>query len=95
MSDIEFIDGLNAKAPNPDAPEYVKAKLSIKGEALISFLQKRDDEWINAEIKESSSYERLDRAALEYVLKCRYVPGKVGGVPREMWHEAPVNFVLQ
>lgn len=53
MSDIEFIDGLNAKAPNQGAPEYVKAKLSIKREALIAFLQQRDGEWINAEIKES------------------------------------------
>jgi hypothetical protein len=53
MSDIEFIDGLNAKAPNQGAPEYVKAKLSIRREALIAFLQQRDSEWINAEIKES------------------------------------------
>ena len=53
MSDIEFIDGLNAKAPNQGAPEYVKAKLSIKREALIAFLQQREGEWINAEIKES------------------------------------------
>ena len=53
MADIEFIDGLNAKAPNQGAPEYVKAKLSIKREALIAFLQQRDGEWINAEIKES------------------------------------------
>jgi len=55
MSDIEFIDGLNAKAPNQGAPEYVKAKLTIKREALIAFLQQRDSEWINAEIKESKS----------------------------------------
>ena len=55
MADIEFIDGLNAKAPNQGAPEYVKAKLSIKREALIAFLQQRDGEWINAEIKESKS----------------------------------------
>lgn len=53
MADIEFIDGLNAKAPNQGAPEYVKAKLSIKREALIAFLQQREGEWINAEIKES------------------------------------------
>ena len=43
----------------------------------------------------SSGFERLDRSALEYVMKCRYVPGKVAGVPQAMWHEAPVNFVLE
>ena len=32
-----------------------------------------------AELKRSSGFERLDQAALEYVMKCRYVPGKVGG----------------
>ena len=53
MSDIEFIGGLNAKAPNENAPEYVKAKLSIKREALIAWLQQRDGDWINAEIKVS------------------------------------------
>lgn len=53
MADIEFIDGLNAKAPNQNAPEYVKAKISIKREPLIAFLQQREGEWINAEIKES------------------------------------------
>lgn len=55
MADIEFIDGLNAKAPNQGAPEYVKAKLSIKREALMAWLQQRDGEWINAEIKEAKS----------------------------------------
>lgn len=55
MSDIEFIDGLNAKAPNQGAPEYVKAKLSIKREALIAWLQQRDGEWVNADVKEAKS----------------------------------------
>ena len=55
MSDIEYIDGLIAKAPNDKAPEYVKAKLSIKREALITFLQQRDGDWVNAEIKVSKN----------------------------------------
>ena len=48
-----------------------------------------------AELKRSSGYDRLDQPAVEYVMKCRYVPGKVGGVPQAMWYEAPVNFVLE
>ncbi len=51
MADIEFIEGLLAKAPNDKAPEYVKAKLSIKREDLIGWLKQRDDEWINADVK--------------------------------------------
>ena len=53
MSDIEFIPGLIAKAPNPNAPDFVKASLSIKRAELIAWLQGRTDEWVNADIKES------------------------------------------
>ena len=55
MSDIEFIDGLSAKAPRQNAPDFVKASLSIKREALIAWLQQRDDEWVNADVKEARS----------------------------------------
>lgn len=51
--DAEFINGLIVKAPHENAPEYVKAKLSIKREELIAWLQSKDGEWINADIKVS------------------------------------------
>jgi protein TonB len=47
-----------------------------------------------AEIVKSSGYERLDAAALATVLRWRYVPGKRGGVPEEMWFKVPLAFVL-
>lgn len=53
MSDIKFIDGLIVKAPHERAPEYVKAKLSLKRAELIAWLQQQDGEWINADIKVS------------------------------------------
>jgi hypothetical protein len=55
-NDTKFIDGLIVKAPNEHAPEYVKAKLSIKNAELIAFLQGRLDageEWTNADVKVS------------------------------------------
>ena len=53
MSDqMEFIDGLFAKAPHPNAPDFVKAKISIKREELISWLNNRSDEWVNIDVKE-------------------------------------------
>lgn len=55
MGDTKFTDGLMAKAPNENAPEYVKAKLSIRREELIAWLQQQDGEWINAEVKVSGS----------------------------------------
>lgn len=47
----QFISGLIVKAPNERAPEYVKARLSIKREELIAWLQTQQGEWVNADIK--------------------------------------------
>jgi len=49
----EFIDGIRIYAPHERAPKFVKGKLSIRRQDLIDFLQKRNDDWINADIKES------------------------------------------
>lgn len=54
-NETQFIDGLIVKAPNTNAPEYVKAKLSIKREELIGWLQSQDGDWINVEVKEARS----------------------------------------
>lgn len=59
----EFVSGLIVKAPNDNAPEYVKAKLSIRREELIAWLQSRDGEWVNADVKVSQGgkwYAQVD-----------------------------------
>ena len=57
MSDIEFVDGLIVKAPHPNAPDFVKASISIKVEDLGKWLRAKykagDTEWINVDVKES------------------------------------------
>ena len=54
MSDeIEFIDGLMFKEKHQNAPDFVICKLSIKREELIAWLQAKDGEWINGDIKRS------------------------------------------
>lgn len=55
MTDIKYIDGLIVKAPNEKAPDYVKAKLSIKRVELIAWLQQQEGEWINADVKVSQN----------------------------------------
>jgi len=63
MSDKKFIDGLIVKAPNDNAPEYVKAKLSIKRQELIDWLGQQQGDWINADIKVSQGgkyYAQVD-----------------------------------
>lgn len=53
MSEKEFIDGLSFKPPHGNAPEYVKAKGGIRREALIAWLESRDGEWVNFDVKVS------------------------------------------
>ena len=55
-NDIEFVDGLIVKAPNPKAPSFVKAQISIKVEDLGKWLRekyKAKQEWVNIDVKES------------------------------------------
>jgi periplasmic protein TonB len=80
--------------PPPTYPPISK-RLGEQGKVLVRVLIGADGLPRDAEVKRSSGYARLDNAAIEYVLRCRYVPGKVGGIAQAMWYEAPVNFVLE
>ena len=54
--EIEFVDGLLVKAPNPKAPDFVKAAISIKVADLGKWLRekyKAGNEWVNIDVKES------------------------------------------
>jgi hypothetical protein len=56
--EIEFVDGLIVKAPNPKAPDFVKASISIKVADLGVWLRekhKAGEEWVNLDIKEAKS----------------------------------------
>ncbi len=55
MTDIQFIDGLIVKSPGDKAPDFIKAKISIKREALIADLQGREEDWINLDVKVAKS----------------------------------------
>ncbi len=87
-------DAAYLRNPVPVYPPISK-RLGEQGKVLVRVLIGSDGMPQKAELKRSSGFDRLDSAALDYVMKCRYVPGKVGGVPQAMWHEAPVNFVLE
>lgn len=58
MSDIQFVPGLIVKAPRENAPDFVKAQVSIKVEELGQFLReqyKAGQEWVNVDIKVAKS----------------------------------------
>lgn len=80
--------------PSPVYPA-ISRRLGEQGKVVVRVLIGTSGLPERAEIKQSSGFDRLDRSAMEYVMKCRYVPGKVNGVVQAMWYEAPVNYVLE
>lgn len=49
-----FPDGFIIKKPHDNAPDFVKAKVSIKAEEFVAFMKKHvDNGWINIDIKTS------------------------------------------
>ena len=70
-------------------------RLNEQGTVLVHVLIGADGTAQQAEILQSSTFDRLDQAALATVLKWRYVPGKRGGKPEAMWFTVPVKWELK
>ena len=59
----EFVSGLFVKTPEPSQPSFIIAKLGIRREELIDWLEGKEGEWVNIDIKESRSgkwYAQVD-----------------------------------
>ncbi|HVZ42822.1 MAG TPA: TonB family protein [Ramlibacter sp.] len=87
-------DATYLQNPSPVYPPVSK-RMGEQGKVVVRVLIGADGLPQRAEVKVSSGFDRLDRAALDYILKCRYRAGTVNGVPQAMWKDAPVNFVLE
>jgi protein TonB len=92
--DLPSSDAAYLNNPKPPYPALSK-RLGEQGKVVVRVLIGIDGTAQQAEIRSSSSYERLDQAALATALKWRYVPGKRGGVPEAMWFNVPISFVLE
>ena len=57
-----YIKGLYAKKPHPNAPKFVISNISMKRLDLIDYLKNSTDEYINAQIKDGQKgyYVELD-----------------------------------
>ena len=80
--------------PRPAYPPLSR-RLREEGKVMLRVLIETDGSATKAEIRSSSGYERLDQAALQTVLRWRYVPARRNGVPEAMWFNIPINFVLE
>jgi protein TonB len=88
-SDAQYLNN-----PNPAYPALSK-RLGEQGKVVIRTFIGADGTAQQAQIKQSSGFDRLDQAALATALKWRYAPGKRAGVAEAMWFDVPFNWVLQ
>jgi protein TonB len=82
-----------AQSCKPVYPSMSK-RLGEQGKVIVKVVVGADGSPKQVEIRRSSGFDRLDEAAKEAMLRCRFSPGKVGGVAQTMSYDAPVNFVL-
>jgi protein TonB len=88
-SDADYLQN-----PKPPYPAMSK-RLGEQGKVVVRVLIGLDGTAQKAEFKLRSGFERLDQAAMDTVLRWRYVPGKRAGVAEAMWFNVPINFVLE
>jgi len=83
-----------ADNPRPVYPQEAKEK-GYEGEVVLRVEVLINGRVGQIEIKKSSSYELLDRAALTAVKQWRFIPAKKGDVAIPLWVNIPVKFQLQ
>lgn len=80
--------------PPPPYPRQSR-RLGEQGKVVLKAEIATNGTALQALVNISSGYPRLDRAALESVLKWQFIPGKKAGVTQKMWVIIPINFVLE
>ena len=88
-SDAQFLNN-----PTPAYPALSK-RMGEQGKVVIRAFIGVDGVAQQAQIKQSSGYDRLDQTSLATALKWRYVPGKRAGVAEAMWFDVPFTWVLR
>jgi len=88
-SDADYLQN-----PKPPYPSLSK-RLGEQGKVVVRALIALDGTAQQAQIKQSSGFDRLDQSALATVQRWRFVPGKRAGVAEAMWFNVPITFVLE
>ena len=88
LSDADYLHN-----PRPLYPS-TSQRFNEQGRTTVRVLIGANGLAERAEIAKSSGYKRLDDAAINTVMRWRYVPGKRGGVAESMWFDVPINWTL-
>ena len=62
-SEKEFVPGMFVKHPHENAPDFVRCRISVNRKELLEYLNSKNDDFINMDIKESkkgSLYAEID-----------------------------------
>ncbi|MDQ1817676.1 energy transducer TonB [Massilia sp. CCM 9210] len=78
------------------SPDYPKGSLRNGEEGLVTaaFLVAQDGQVIDARVMKTSGFEALDKAAIRALLKCRFAPAVMFGVPIRKWMGTGYSFVI-
>lgn len=87
-SDADYLSN-----PKPAYPSLSK-RMGEQGRVLVRAFVDTKGMPSRVEVARSSGFERLDKTAVDTVLRWRFVPGKRGGEPVAMWVEVPIVFEL-
>ena len=87
-SDADYLQN-----PKPTYPAMSRRQ-GEQGKTTVRVLIGVDGLPKQAELAKSSGFARLDQAALDTIMRWRFVPGKRAGVPEPMWFNIPINWVL-
>jgi len=84
----------SASNQKPTYPNMSK-RLGEQGTVVLRVLVKADGSAGEVEVKSSSSYPRLDQAAVEAVKTWRFNSAKIDGKAIDEWYQVPIPFKLQ
>lgn len=78
-------------------PQYPKRseEKGEEGTVVFRFLVGTDGRVTSAQLVKSSGFDRLDSAAKEAFMQCRFAPGTVDGVPQSSWVRQPFTWRLK
>ena len=93
-TDVSIPASYSASNQKPIYPNMSK-RLGEQGTVVLRVLVKADGNAGEVEVKSSSSYPRLDQAAIEAVKQWRFNPAKIDGKAIDEWYQVPIPFKLQ
>ncbi len=75
-------------------PEYpsISERLGEVGSVVVQLLVGVDGKVTDSRVETSSGFERLDKAAIAGLSRCRFTPGTVDGAPEASWHQMKYTF---